>query len=78
MRLHQIRVQGQYLFQLDDGQILTALLTVQQRLVVFLNGLVDGLQSGRIRLNRVDIFFSGSRFLLMIHSVRADTTSPTS
>ena len=43
MRFHQIRIQGKHLLQLDNRQILTALLAVQQRLIVFLDSLVNSL-----------------------------------
>ena len=55
MSLHQLGIQRQHLLQLDDCQILASLLAVQQRLIVFLNGLIDRVKPRRICLNRVDI-----------------------
>ena len=46
----ELRVQGQYLFQLDDSQILAVLITIDQCLIVFLDGLVN-----RIGLQHIDV-----------------------
>ena len=51
----ELRVQGQYLFQLDDSQILAVLITIDQCLIVFLDGLVNGIQAGRIGLQHIDV-----------------------
>ena len=51
----ELRVQGQYLFQLDDSQILAVLITIDQCLIVFLDGLVNGIQAGRIGLQQIDL-----------------------
>ena len=51
----ELRVQGQYLFQLDDSQILAVLIAIDQCLIVFLDGLVNGIQAGRIGLQNIDL-----------------------
>ena len=51
----ELGVQGQYFFQLDNCQILTILIAVDQRLVVFFDGLVNGIQTGSVGLQHVDI-----------------------
>jgi len=47
----ELRVQGQYLFQLDDCEITAVLLAVKQCLVVFLDRLVDRIKSCLVLLH---------------------------
>ena len=62
MSSHKFRIQRQNLFQLDHCNIQSILLTACQCLIVTLNGSVNGIQSGLVVLNHIDIVFRNVLF----------------
>ena len=54
---YQTRIHGKYLFQLYNGQIAAVLVTVKQGLIIFFNGLIDGVQLRAVGLYLLQISF---------------------